>query len=288
MCGCPGVSTHYSSPGWAGESWNRVCLPPQASLALHLCVGGGQRAQAADNTPGQAGKWQGKGRLLVSLQHGLSPGALGCLSPWLPPSRCLGYHPFQADVRDGMWESCAALGCGSPGCASLLPAWDSPALAARFIPGTVCSLDGPKLQSRLVSPWQLGLPLCRSEGCPLLFCSTSMLLCTGTAHSELVVAVAGWRCWQPCWQVWVGTGRCPHRAAVRDLPRADGHWLSLLFTCKGSAAAVLGAAAFVLMPQGVRRVRVSSKGSCTHPIAQSSLQVGKAGQEPWESIRRDG
>lgn len=63
-----------------------MCLPLQASLAPHLRVGGGQRAQAAaaDNTPGRAGKWQGKGRLLISLQHGLSPGPwaafhLGCL-----------------------------------------------------------------------------------------------------------------------------------------------------------------------------------------------------------------
>lgn len=123
MCGCPGVSTHIASPGWAQESWNHVCLPLQASLAPHLHVGGGQRAQAvaADNTPGRAGKWQGKGRLLISLQHGLSPGALGCLSPWLPPSRCLGYHPLQAAegrLTCGMGCGRAVLlASGSPGCA---------------------------------------------------------------------------------------------------------------------------------------------------------------------------
>lgn len=152
VCGCPDVGTHISSPGWAQESWNHACLPLQASLALHLHVGGGQRAQAvaADNTPGWAGKWQGKGRLLISLQHGLS-GALGCLSPWLPPSRCLGYHPSQA--AEGRLT--CGMGCGRavlhwPVAARDVPGdahgpWVGlPSRAAQFIPDVAHSLDVPK------------------------------------------------------------------------------------------------------------------------------------------------
>lgn len=64
--------------------------------------------------------------------------------------------------------------------------------------------------------------------------------------------------------------------------------LALLFTCRGSAAGALGASAFVPMPQAGRSVPVSGKGSWVRPVAQSSLPVGKAGREPWESTRRDG
>lgn len=250
MCGSPDVSTHISSPGWAQESWNHVCLPLQASLAPHLRVGGGQRAQAAaaDNTPGRAGKWQGKGRLLISLQHGLSPGALGCLSPWLPPSRCLGYHPLQAAEGRLM----CGMGCGRAVLHWAVAAWNVPGgqhcpwvgllnggcpIHPRHGTQSGCAqtgeLCGFPLGAWTASVQIRGLRVCWEEPTDLpslLFCSTSMLLCAGSAHSQLVVAVAGWRCWQPCWQVWVGRGRGPHRGAVGDLPRADGLSTSLAET----------------------------------------------------------
>lgn len=199
------------------------------------------------------------------------------------------------------WAVAAWEGGGQGKCqgATILPGWESPTVAAQFIPDMAHNLDVPKLESHVVSHWQLGLPLCSSEGCERGGKSPQVCpRCCSAPHRCCCVQAQLTQSWLGQWQV----GGAGSPAGKCGWAEAGAHTVvqwgictelvvtgsALLFTCRGSAAAVLGAAALVLMPQAARRVHVSSEGSCIHPVAQSSLQVGKAGQEPWESIRRDG
>lgn len=181
-------------------------------------------------------------------------------------------------------------------------------MAACFIPAREHIPDVPVLEGCAASHRQLCLPSCRAQNtgckhgekspqvcphCPALLPHPITADGAARRHSSLraghgsdkIVLVGG--CWQPCRQVraerWMPTlvqwGTCTELMAAG---------LALLFTCRGSTAGALRASAFVPMLQGGRRVPVSGKGSWVRPVAQSSLPVGKAGREPWESTRRDG
>lgn len=133
------VSEVISLPhgGSTGELASRV--PPSLSILSPTPVCWVRRgvhgiAAAPDNTPRWAGKWQAAHQPPARPLSG-GPGLRFTLAasfslPWLPSLTGSSAEGREADVRDVMWESCAALGCGSPGgwgdrgmCQGPAPSW---------------------------------------------------------------------------------------------------------------------------------------------------------------------
>lgn len=110
---------HFFPAVGTGELASRV--PPALSILGPTPAGAYGIAAALDNTPGQAGKWQGcssaSGR--ASLQGPWAVFHLGCLLlVALVTITCRQWRRGAADVCDVMWESCAAAAAwwgGGPG-----------------------------------------------------------------------------------------------------------------------------------------------------------------------------